>query len=128
MVRNTIKKILRETDEMDWIRDIPSGIELKAGTIYYAQPPLNKKEALKFLSLITPDSIEYKEINELIRLVAYRGISYFVIDSDGNYSGWDDLMDLAYCIENDPSRGDYDVVYMRDIYKKDITGWSLPSA
>jgi hypothetical protein len=90
-MKDLIKKILKESDEWDWIDDIPQGVVLEPNTVYYYRT-LNATpfEFERFVYSLEESSIKNNLIKELLPHVERVGsIKYFVTNPDStDFSGW----------------------------------------
>jgi len=99
--RTLLNNNLNESNEWDWIDDIPAGIELKPRTIYYAEPPLNTDEAIQFLKSITNPPENTSGIIETIK-GGERSLSYITVDNtvNGARLSWNSVGGVRRAIEN----------------------------
>jgi hypothetical protein len=98
--RTLLNNNLNESNEWDWIDDIPSSIELKPRTIYYAEPPLNGDEAVQLLQLITNPPKNTSHIIKRIKETETT-LSYITVDSDINDRlSWNHVGGVPLAIEH----------------------------
>jgi hypothetical protein len=85
-MKELIKKILKESDDLDWIREIDPKIHLEPNTLYYFEPKLTANEIDPFANRITnaPKFVEWiKNIpNANSAVLRQGGINYFVTTED----------------------------------------------
>jgi len=83
------KIIKEEMDDFDWVKDIPTGIELKPNTMYYFEPKADSIELNNFVNGIT-NSPHIKSILEKRK----EQLSYFVTANNVNELwGWCSVTD-----------------------------------
>ena len=120
--RTLLNNNLNESNEWDWIDDIPAGIELKPRTIYYAEPPLNTDEAIQFLKSITNPPENTSGVIETIK-GGERSLSYITVDNtvNGARLSWNGVGGVRRAIENglswDLNREYYDTVDIGDLFR-----------
>lgn len=74
--------------ELEWIADIPTGINLEPKTIYYFQPNLKGKELMLFIQRVSVNTKEggvYRWLKECDRS---DNIRYFATDFEMGLDGW----------------------------------------
>lgn len=84
-MRDIIKKILRETDELDWIRSISDKFQVEPETIYYARPVLSEQDTRRFVEMLGPElssGVRNRIIDEAMEL------SFLSFDQDLKILGW----------------------------------------
>jgi len=121
MIRNTIKKILKE-DDWDWVNQIPDRLELRPGTIYYAEPPLNTDEAIHFLKSLDNPPYNISMIIKRIEEEEDSTLGYITIDRDGSFS-WNDYGGVKLTIKLGNNLGtygreEYDTVDIGALFRK----------
>lgn len=109
-MRNLIKKILKESEDdgLDWVRDVPVGIELEPNTLYYFDPPLSIKEIPQFANrIINSNSIKKLLLDDFTNSLLYSGdpgVNYFVTmrNLEGGVYGWCSEIDIEGAIDSYP--------------------------
>jgi hypothetical protein len=90
MLKN--KTIKESEEDLDWIKEIPTGIELKPNTFYYFEPALTwGDEVGRFASsILNSEWIKNWLLNVPARYHDNKGITYFVTSNtlEGRISGW----------------------------------------
>jgi len=105
-MRNLIKKILKENDEWDWIRESnPISFEYLSGKALYFNPPIdNKADLLKLLNYLSNFGFQY-------------GNWYMDLD-------WDEEGILGIYIDPETNRLVYTTNFMEDDYQEHINGYA----
>lgn len=86
--------INESTEEFDWIKDIPTGVELQPNTLYYFEPSLKIDEIATLANLITNSPIikEWllRQLDSPMFFDGSKGIKYFVTRDKVNegIQGW----------------------------------------
>ena len=86
--------------DLDWIDNVPAGIELEPRTLYYFEPPLNVDEVYSLANrIINSDDIkEFMLTNFTRRNIS--GVNYFVTDGHLDMIiGWCDVIKKEEAIE-----------------------------
>jgi hypothetical protein len=92
---NLRKIIKEEMDEFDWIKDIPTGIELKPNTMYYFEP-IGSPKVLHNLANVITNAPYIKGLLEK----RTESLKYFVTGNDVNdLWGWCNRTDPFYAKE-----------------------------
>lgn len=94
--------INESTEEFDWIKDIPTGVELQPNTLYYFEPPLNMDEIATLANLITNSPKIREFLLGKLDLPSFgdKGIKYFVTRNIVNEipQGWCRETDIELAI------------------------------
>ena len=88
-MRDLIKKILSESDEWDWVREIKPGITIEPKTVYYFEPKILWKDVPEFVDrIIGSDHIKSLLLKFMEEYRDNTGITYFVINVNGHIVSW----------------------------------------